>query len=409
MHRILTNPIYIGMIRHKENLYEGEQEAIIDKNLWDKVQYLLRENSNCEPGAKRNATESPFKGLLICGYCGGAFGITYSNKKNRRYMYYICVKDHVRGERECPLERIAAGDLDKIILRQLARIFQTPSMLVKLCSELQEQEQKRRKVLQVQQAEIEKAQQNIRDQIYDGGDVVSLKQEFFEQTRQMAELQNELHSLGDIYSVSDLAETCDSIEAIWDELFPAERYNLAHQVIDKISLYEDRLVMDIKHHGLKSLIRELKTGNDVTVSASADTDVITLMVPVLVKRWNGRKLIVVPGDEDCPADDFEPSALAKRLSQAYQWLGMIESGEYPTIARLSEGLRLDPSVVTKTINMVNLSPKIQKMIVEAETPQSINREKLFGAIPEDWEEQERVMMREEYLRLATFGVDRRRQ
>ena len=150
--------------------------------------------------------------------------------------------------------------------------------------------------------------------------------------------------------------------------------------------------MDIKHHGLKSLIRELKTGNDIIVSASADTDVITLTVPVLVKRWNGRKLIVVPGDEDCPEDDYEPSALAKRLAQGYQWLAMIESGEYPTIARLSEGLRLDPSVVTKTINMVNLSPKIQKLIVEAETPKAISREKLFAALPEGWEEQERKLL-----------------
>jgi len=392
IHRILTNPIYIGMIRHKENIYEGEQDAIIDRPLWDKVQYLLRENCNCEPGAKRNATESPFKGLLVCGYCGGAFGITYSNKKNRRYMYYICVKDHVRGERECPLGRIAAGDLDKIILRQLARIFQAPSMLVKLCTELQEQEQKRRKALQLQQAEIEKAQQNIRDQIHDGGDMVSLKPEFSELTRQMTELQIELQALGEVYSTGDLATTCDSIEAIWEELFPAERYKLAHQVIEKITLYEDRLVMDVKHHGLKSLIRELKTGNDITVSSSADTDVITLTVPVLVKRWNGRKLIVVPDDENYPADDFEPSALAKRLVQGYHWLGMIESGEYPTIARLAEGLRLDPSVVTKTINMVNFSPKIQKLIVEAEIPQSINRERLFGAIPEDWEEQERGLL-----------------
>jgi len=393
IHRILTNPIYIGMIRHKENLYEGEHDGIIDRALWDKVQYLLRENNHCEPGAKRNATESPFKGLLVCGYCGGAFGITYSNKKNRRYMYYICVKDHVRGERECPLGRIAAGDLDKIILRQLARIFQSPSMLVKLCAELQEQEQKRRKVLQLQQAEIEKAQQQIRDQIHTGGDIVSLKQDFSELTRQMAELQNELQSLGEIYSVSDLAETCDSIEAIWEELFPAERYKLAHQVIDKITLYEDRLVMNVKHHGLKSLILELKTGNDVTVSVSADADVVTLTIPVLVKRWNGRKLIVVPGDKDFPEETFEPSALAKRLAQGYQWLGMIESGEYPTITRLAEGLQLDPSAVTKTINMVNLSPKIQKMLVESDTPQSINRDKLFGAIPEDWEEQERELLR----------------
>ena len=50
-------------------------------------------------------------------------------------------------------------------------------------------------------------------------------------------------------------------------------------------------------------------------------------------------------------------------------------------------------MVTKTINMVNLSPKIQKMIVDSETPKSINRKKLFGAIPVEWEAQERVLLR----------------
>lgn len=71
---------------------------------------------------------------------------------------------------------------------------------------------------------------------------------------------------------------------------------------------------------------------------------------------------------------------------------MIGSSEYPTMARLTEELRLDPSIVAKSINMVNLSPKIQRMIVEADTPKAINREKLFGAITDDWEEQERMLM-----------------
>jgi len=71
---------------------------------------------------------------------------------------------------------------------------------------------------------------------------------------------------------------------------------------------------------------------------------------------------------------------------------MIESEQYPSIARLAEAFQLDPSIVAKTINMVNLSPKIQKMIVEADTPKAINREKLFGAVPEDWEEQEMVLL-----------------
>jgi len=126
-------------------------------------------------------------------------------------------------------------------------------------------------------------------------------------------------------------------------------------------------------NGLKSLIRELKTNNDVTVSMSEDKDIINLTIPALVKCWNGRKMIIVPGDDEFPEETYEPSALAKRLAQGDQWQGMIKSGQYPSISRLAEELRLDPSVVTKTINMVNLSPKTQKLIVDADTPKTINR------------------------------------
>ncbi|MFA7186016.1 MAG: recombinase family protein, partial [Victivallales bacterium] len=117
IYHILNNPLYIGMVQHNGNVYEGEQEAIIDKKLWDKVQYLLKENSKCPAGESKNHIAAPFKGLLVCGYCGGAFGITYTKKRDRRYMYYICIKDNSRADRECPLQRFAAGDIDRIILR----------------------------------------------------------------------------------------------------------------------------------------------------------------------------------------------------------------------------------------------------------------------------------------------------
>jgi len=44
------------------------------------------------------------------------------------------------------------------------------------------------------------------------------------------------------------------------------------------------------------------------------------------------------------------------------------------------------SVVTETINMVNLSPKIQKLIVEANTSKALNRERHCNTVPEDREE-----------------------
>ena len=39
---LLKNPIYRGKIVHKDQVYEGEHEAIVDEELWDAVQAQLR-------------------------------------------------------------------------------------------------------------------------------------------------------------------------------------------------------------------------------------------------------------------------------------------------------------------------------------------------------------------------------
>lgn len=43
LNAILTNPLYAGMIRHKQALYTGQHEAIIDPGLFAEVQSLVGE------------------------------------------------------------------------------------------------------------------------------------------------------------------------------------------------------------------------------------------------------------------------------------------------------------------------------------------------------------------------------
>jgi len=390
IYRILGNPLYIGMVPHNGNVYPGEQEAIIEKPLWDKVQHLLKANSIYSPGARRNQIESPFKGLLVCGYCGGAFGITYAKKRNRRYMYYVCIKDKAQAEHVCPLGRFAAGDIDKIILKQLGRLIKNPAILVKLFAELQNQEKERRKELLERQSALENSLQKLREQMQTGDDIIALRVKFSELNQELEAVKSEIHSLRDVFSTQDLASTCGSIEAIWEELFPAERYNLVHLLIDKITLFTDSIVMHVKHNGIKSLIRDLKSGqDDVKVSSSKDT--VQLTIPMMVKRWNGRKIILAPGGVDAsePGKE-EPNTIAKKLAQAYRLMKMIEAGKYPTRTMLAEELGLDPSNVVKTLNLLNLSPKIQKMIVEGNLPSGMTLKRLYGEVPVEWEGQDEV-------------------
>ncbi|MHA6264828.1 recombinase family protein [Arenibacterium sp. CAU 1754] len=89
IHHILTNPIYAGRIRHKGKVYEGQHEAIIDPNRWDRVQESL------QAGAARSRDKSSAqRKSLLCGKLFDETGdrLTPSHSKTKagvRLRYYI--------------------------------------------------------------------------------------------------------------------------------------------------------------------------------------------------------------------------------------------------------------------------------------------------------------------------------
>jgi hypothetical protein len=112
---------------------------------------------------------------------------------------------------------------------------------------------------------------------------------------QLGEVKRELKKIGEIYSTSDLLETCDSIEAIREQLFSVEQYNLAHLLIDRVALFFDH----VNHYGVRSLIRDLKSSDSRTKSITTENDeIIRMKIPAIIKHWNGRKLIITPENSD---------------------------------------------------------------------------------------------------------------
>jgi len=53
IYKILSNPIYIGEIRHKDQTYNGQHDAIIQRDVWDQVQAKLADNTQ---GRQRGAS-----------------------------------------------------------------------------------------------------------------------------------------------------------------------------------------------------------------------------------------------------------------------------------------------------------------------------------------------------------------
>jgi hypothetical protein len=65
LYELLSNPIYIGEIRHKRERHPGQHEAILDRNLWEKVQKRLRDRTDRpkEPRTKSVTESARWKGL----------------------------------------------------------------------------------------------------------------------------------------------------------------------------------------------------------------------------------------------------------------------------------------------------------------------------------------------------------
>jgi site-specific DNA recombinase len=114
LHKLLTNVTYIGKLRYKDEVHDGEHEAIVSTVAWQQVQSLLSRNGRTGGAAVRNKFGALLKGILHCSACGTAMSPTHSTKNgNKRYRYYVCTNAQKRGWHNCPSKSIPAGEIER--------------------------------------------------------------------------------------------------------------------------------------------------------------------------------------------------------------------------------------------------------------------------------------------------------
>ena len=92
--RILTNPLYCGLFRYGGEMYEGKHETIITKQLFDRVQEVLRLRGKPE---RTGNNPQALCGLLRCATCGMMVTAEQKTKHQKNgnvhhYTYYRCSK-----------------------------------------------------------------------------------------------------------------------------------------------------------------------------------------------------------------------------------------------------------------------------------------------------------------------------
>lgn len=122
---LLKNQVYIGKTKHKDAVYDGEHEAIIDLETFEQVQALIASNNNDKRTSKNAKLPSLLAGLIADPH-GRPMSPSRGQKGDKQYCYYVT--RFKPGEDKSTICRLPAGEVDRLVLDALCRMLKTISL-----------------------------------------------------------------------------------------------------------------------------------------------------------------------------------------------------------------------------------------------------------------------------------------
>jgi site-specific DNA recombinase len=200
LYKMLNNPVYIGVALHKGVSYPGEHVGIIDLKIWDKVQARFQESPRKRAAATRAKTPSLLKGIIF-GPTGAAMSPTHTRKNGRLYRYYLSQTVLKQGSRDCPVARVPAAEIEKIVIDQVRLLLLSPEIIV--------------------------------------------------QTWRSA--RNSIKGMTE----SEVRDALQAFDPLWNQLFPAEQTRIIQLLVERVDVLIDRVDIKLRITGITSLIGEL--------------------------------------------------------------------------------------------------------------------------------------------------------
>jgi DNA invertase Pin-like site-specific DNA recombinase len=118
LYQLLTNPIYIGEIRHKDATYQGQHDPIVEREAFEAVRRLLKANATERCSVANAKTPSLLAGLAH-DETGDRLCPTHANKKGRRYRYYISKRLMHGSDSSDGGWRLPAKQLDRAVIQSI--------------------------------------------------------------------------------------------------------------------------------------------------------------------------------------------------------------------------------------------------------------------------------------------------
>jgi hypothetical protein len=201
LYKLLHNRTYVGDVEHKGIAYSGEHQALVNSATWDKVHAILAENRHRRASRTRAATPALLKGLIF-GPDDKAMAPSHTRRRGRLYRFYRTTTALKLGHEACPIRSVPAGEVEVAIIGQIRALLRAPEVVVR----------------------------TWRAACADG------------------------EQIGE----REVVEALQQLDALWDQLFPAEQARILQLLVARVVVRLDGLEINLRIEGVGSLVEELR-------------------------------------------------------------------------------------------------------------------------------------------------------
>ncbi len=202
VYKALSLRTYIGEVTHKGNVYRGEHEAIVPRDLWDRAHAILQVSPRTRAAQNRQHAPALLKGLIF-GIDGRAMSPTHAVKNGRRYCYYVAQRVlKTDAVVDCGIvRRVSAAQIEGAVISQVRALLRQPEIVV--------------------------------------GTWLAARREAPELTER------------------DVRDALHRLDPLWHELFPAEQARIVRALVERVVVGPAGADIRLRVEGLAGLVRDL--------------------------------------------------------------------------------------------------------------------------------------------------------
>jgi DNA invertase Pin-like site-specific DNA recombinase len=200
VYKLLNLRTYIGEVTHKGNVYPGEHQGIVPRDLWDRAHAILQVSPRARAAQNRQYAPALLKGLIY-GIDGRALSPTHCRKGGRLYRYYVAQRVLKGDDDSSIVRRVSAAEIEGAVISQVRALLRQPEIVV--------------------------------------GTWLAARKETPDLTER--EVRDALHQL----------------DPLWGELFPVEQARIVHALVERVVIGPEGADIRMRVEGLAGLVLDL--------------------------------------------------------------------------------------------------------------------------------------------------------